>query len=79
MDGRGRVFDNIFIERFWRNLKYEDLYLKSYENVPALIDGMTNYIQFYNEERPHQAFDYLTPLAVYQPIDTGINEAPILS
>jgi putative transposase len=76
MDGRGRTFDNIFIERFWRNLKHEDIYLKCYENVPALIDGVADYIEFYNEERPHQSLDYLTPLAVYKEAGKGVNRAP---
>jgi len=61
MDGRGRVFDNIFIERFWRTLKYEDIYLHSYEDGQALWEGLTRYFHFYNWERPHQSLDYKTP------------------
>ncbi len=65
MDGRGRALDNIFIERFWRTLKYEDIYLQNYETVLALIAGLTHYFPFYNEERPHQSLNYRTPEEVY--------------
>lgn len=61
MDGRGRVFDNIYIERLWRSLKYEDIYLKSYESMKELTDGIKKYFLFYNRERFHQSHDYLTP------------------
>ena len=65
MDGRGRFLDNFFIERLWRSLRYEDIYLKDYESVSALIDGVDAYFAFYNWERPHQSFDYDTPAQVY--------------
>jgi putative transposase len=65
MDGRGRVFDNIFIERLWRSVKYEDIYLKDYATGPELIQGLRAYFEFYNYERPHQAHDYQTPYAMY--------------
>ena len=65
MDGRGRYLDNIFIERLWRSLKYEDIYLKDYESVSALIDGVDAYFALYNWERPHQSLDYATPAQVY--------------
>jgi putative transposase len=65
MDGRGRVFDNIFIERLWRSVKYEEVYLHDYENVPTAITGLTRYFHFYNHERLHQALDYRTPAQVY--------------
>lgn len=65
MDGRGRVFDNIFIERLWRTVKYEDLYLKQYESVEELIIGLGGYFSFYNKERMHQSLGYRTPEAVY--------------
>jgi len=71
-DGRGRAFDNIFVERFWRTVKYEDIYLKDYESVPALISGLDNYFPFYNNERPHQSLKYHTPAEVhfnYQALD----------
>jgi putative transposase len=65
MDGRGRAFDNIFIERLWRTVKYEDLYLKEYATVPALSEGLTRYFTFYNQERLHQSLAYLTPVQVH--------------
>jgi putative transposase len=69
MDGRGRALDNIFVERLWRSLKYEDVYLKCYTNVLALIAGLTEYFLFYNTERPHQALGYCTPYEIYR---TGV-------
>jgi len=66
MDGRGRALDNIFIERFWRTIKYEDIYLKDYETVPALKIGLTDYFDFYNHQRLHQSLEYRTPFEVYQ-------------
>jgi putative transposase len=65
MDGRGRVFDNIFIERLWRSVKYEHIYLYDYETVPALAAGLGDYFQLYNYERPHQSLSYLTPADVH--------------
>jgi putative transposase len=65
MDGRGRVFDNIFVERLWRTVKYEDIYLKEYENVPSLIHGLSVYFDFYNQERPHQSLEYRTPASIH--------------
>lgn len=65
MDGRGRALDNVFIERLWRSLKYEDLYLHNYSDATALRDGMTQYFEFYNHRRYHQALNYQTPAAVY--------------
>jgi putative transposase len=65
MDGKGRAIDNIFIERFWRSIKYEDIYLKAYENGVALYHGVSNYMQFYNTKRLHQSLDYNTPEALY--------------
>jgi putative transposase len=69
MDGRGRALDNIFVERLWRTVKYEDVYLKGYESLPDLLLGLTQYFLFYNEERLHQSLGYTTPDVVYQ---TGI-------
>ena len=66
MDGRGRCLDNVFVERLWRSVKYEDVYLRGYEAVPALEEGLGRYFAFYNEERLHQALDYQTPAAVYR-------------
>lgn len=65
MDGRGRVFDNIFIERLWRTVKYEDIYLKNYATVTELAQGLERYFRFYNNERFHQSLDYRTPVQVY--------------
>jgi putative transposase len=65
MDGRGRVFDNIFIERLWRTVKYEDIYLRNYTAVMELAQGLDRYFRFYNNERPHQSLDYRTPAQVY--------------
>jgi putative transposase len=65
MDGRGRVFDNIFVERLWRTVKYEDIYLKDYTDVPMLIGGLGDYFDFYNRERSHQSLGYRTPAGVY--------------
>jgi putative transposase len=65
MDGRGRALDNIFIERLWRSLKYEDIYLKDYATVPALEAGLVTYFQLYNHERPHQSLNYRTPAEVH--------------
>jgi putative transposase len=67
MDGRGRALDNIFVERLWRSVKYEEVYLHDYEDVPQAIKGLGNYFQFYNHERLHQSLEYRTPAAVYQP------------
>ncbi len=58
MDGRGRVFDNIFIERLWRTVKYEDIYIKEYASVPALVDSLQDYFQLYNYKRPNQSLGY---------------------
>jgi len=65
MDGRGRALDNIFVERLWRNVKYEDVYLKKYETVLELTTGLTEYFRFYNHERPHQSLSYRVPSVVY--------------
>ena len=65
MDGRGRCLDNVFVERLWRTVKYEDIYLWRYEAVPELQRGLGRYFPYYNEERLHQSLDYRTPAAVY--------------
>ena len=65
MDGRGRVFDNIFIERLWRSVKYEDVYLKGYETCKDVIDGLGRYFPFYNNQRPHQALGYKVPYEIH--------------
>jgi putative transposase len=71
MDGKGRCLDNVFVERLWRTVKYEDIYLWRYEGVPGLQRGLGRYFPYYNEARPHQALDYRTPAAVYRPGRVG--------
>jgi putative transposase len=65
MDGRGRCMDNIFVERLWRSLKYEEVYLKDYESVTEARTGIERYFRFYNQERIHQSLGYRTPAAIY--------------
>ncbi len=65
MDGRGRALDNIFIERLWRSVKYEEIYLKAYAAVPALSRGLDYYFRFYNHERLHQSLGYRPPAELY--------------
>jgi putative transposase len=71
MDGRGRVFDNIFVERFWRNVKCEDIYLNGYSTVEELKVGLVRYFVDYNDTRPHQSLDYRTPKEVYESGEGG--------
>ena len=66
MDGRGRCLDNIFIERLWRSLKYEEVYLKDYASVTEARRGIERYLRFYNQERLHQSLNYRTPAALYR-------------
>ncbi len=65
MDGRGRALDNVFVERLWRSLKDEDLYLKGYTSGAELHQGLMKYFEFYNTERPHQSMGYQIPDEVY--------------
>jgi putative transposase len=69
MDGKGRCLDNVFIERLWRSLKYEEVYLYAYESLATARAGIGRYLTFYNELRPHQSLGYQTPAAFYE---TGI-------
>jgi len=73
MDGRGRALDNVFVERLWRSVKYEDIYIQGYDTVPGLRRGLSRYFAFYNDERPHQSLDYRTPAAIYRGtrVETG--------
>ena len=66
MDGRGRCLDNIFVERLWRTVKYENVYIYGYETVPQLRSGLGRYFPFYNTERLHQSLNYRTPEEVYR-------------
>ena len=65
MDGKGRAFDNIMVERLWRSVKYEEIYPKGYESLPEVKKGLETYFSFYNENRPHQGLAYQTPMEVY--------------
>lgn len=65
MDGRNRALDNIFVERFWRTLKYEDIYLKDYETISDLKLRLKRYFEFYNGERFHASLNYATPNEIY--------------
>ena len=71
MDGRGRALDNIFVERLWRSVKHEDVYLKGYATMPDLLIGLTEYFVLYNTERPHQSLGYDTPDQVYRRASGG--------
>ena len=71
MDGRGRALDNVFIERLWRTVKYEWIYLHGYRSVLELHEGLTSYFGFYNSSRPHQALAYRTPKEVYCEAQNG--------
>src|SRR5699024_9979288 len=79
MDGRGRWMDNVFIERLWRSLKYEDVYLKGYADGREARAGIGAWIAFYNHQRPHQALGDRTPMAVYRdnvagpPVGTAVD------
>jgi len=66
MDGKGRCIDNIFIERLWRSLKYELIYLREFSSVPELRKGLMQWFTFYNSERPHQSLGYRPPDEIYQ-------------
>ena len=65
-DGKGRCLDNVFVERLWRSVQYEDIYPGCYETVPQLASGLGRYFPFYHEERPHQSLDYCTPGSAYR-------------
>jgi putative transposase len=75
MDGRGRVQDNIFIERLWWTTKYQYLYLRSFDNGSELRFGLQGWFRFYNQERPHQTFDILTPDEVYNGLTAPLIQA----
>lgn len=64
-DGRGRLWDNIFIERLWRTVKYEEVFIRDYQTVAEAVKGLSSYFRFYNNERFHQSLEYRTPLQVY--------------
>jgi putative transposase len=78
MDGKGRYMDNIFVERLWRSVKYEEVYLKAYEDVGEARTGLGTYLDFYNDERPHQSLKYQTPRQLFEtgqvPMDNADTE-----
>lgn len=65
MDGKGRALDNVFVERLWRSVKYEEIYPRGYDSLKEVKKGLEKYFEFYNEERPHQGLGYRTPAEVY--------------
>jgi putative transposase len=71
MDGRGRALDNVFVERLWRSVKHEDVYLRGYSTVPELLIGLTEYFIFYNTKRMHQSLGYSTPDVIYRTASGG--------
>lgn len=73
-DSKGRALDNIFVERLWRSVKYEEIYLKDYRDVKEAIKGLRNYFEFYNSERLHQSLNYKTPESVYR---KGLKQAAV--
>lgn len=77
MDGRGRALDNIFVERLWRSVKYENVYLKGYETIPETESGLKKYFHFYNTQRRHQSLAYKTPWLVYSGLEVAPNPNPI--
>jgi len=82
MDGKGSYSDNLFIERLWRTVKYEEVYLKAYQDGEEARIGLSSYFRFYNTERPHQALGYRTPAEVYgsmESIDGGMVQSPALT
>ena len=79
MDGRGRALDNVFVERLWRSLKYEEVYLKSYQSVREMETGLEGWFAFYNHDRPHQSLAYRTPAEAYHdptPVSPRGRETP---
>ena len=82
MDGRGRFSDNIFVERLWRSLKFEEVYLKAYQNVAEARHGIAAYFNFYNHERFHQALGYRAPRQVFEEAlrlpSSGAGERPVV-
>lgn len=77
MDGRGRALDNIFVERLWRSVKYECVYLKGFENIPEAEAGLKAYFEFYNMNRKHQSLRYKTPWIVYSGLEVAPNPNPV--
>ena len=74
MDGKGRYSDNLFIERLWRTVKYEEVYIKAYQNGRDARVRIGDYFRFYNTERPHQSLGYLTPAEVFTSIPVEVTQ-----
>lgn len=72
MDSKGRAIDNVIIERFWRSIKYENIYLNEYNTIPEVIQGVNGYVDFYNQKRPHQSLNYKTPKEIYLNINVNL-------
>jgi putative transposase len=70
MDGRGRALDNIFVERLWRTVKYEDIYLKGYQTIPEAQNGLRDYFDYYNMQRRHSSLEYKTPWMIFSGLET---------
>jgi putative transposase len=68
MDGKNRALDNIYMERVWRTIKYEDIYIKDYQTMTELKEGLETYVTFYNSKRYHQSLDYATPDEIYDQV-----------
>jgi putative transposase len=75
MDGKGRALDNVFVERLWRTVKYEEVYLNDYANPRQARQGIGQYLAFYNQERPHQSLGYQTPAEVYYKVNVSNSQA----
>lgn len=78
MDGRGRALDNIFVERLWRSVKYENIYLNCYETIPQTQAGLKEYFEFHNVKRRHQSLDYKTPWLIYSGLEVAQNPNPVM-
>jgi len=76
MDGKGRWVDNVLIERLWRSVKYENVYIKEYPSVVALRRGLRDYFQFYNDERPHDSLEKCTPSEFYNGLKIAASYVP---
>ena len=72
IDGKGRWMDNVFIERLWRSLKYEEVYLKAYDTVSQATQGIGDWMDFYNQDRRHASLDRMTPDQVYYDLPSGL-------
>lgn len=78
MDGRGRALDNIFVERLWRTVKYEDVYLKGYQTIPEAQAGLRDYFDYYNMQRRHSSLEYKTPWTIFSGLETIDSTAGII-